>query len=534
MSGTVKGVYLCRLCGRNSQNYLEIFSDEGVRRKLSTKVQSCLQISVHANDVLPTIACIQCCTKLDESWDFYQRSAKAQIILQNIFEPVDDFHNNDGLFEILVSKQDILVTKDDCVDNKTIKINNDVDNQDEDNVNNPDIIMSSQNFIVSKVRTLSNEEHINIEDKLETVINTNDMEHDDSTDHNYGVAENSVNEDKKNIRVFNHRRSGNRPENMKGYLWSCTICESGIIETHQEYCRHYKNVHNVEPIYKCTTCGKVYEKYRSFARHISMHQSSGQIKCNECGKEFTMKSSLISHAAVHSNERPFKCDTCDRSFKRSSTLLLHIKSHDPDNADIFSCNHCEKTFKVKRSWQTHEKMHKGERDFTCDICGKSFVTRSSLIYHISSHEEEKNYECTICNQKYRTSRLLKRHASTHLDIKPYRCETCGREFREKSSLKSHSRIHTGVMPYSCDICGKRFRFIGILTVHKRQHTGEKPYHCNNCNKSFTNWPNYNKHMKRIHKRDTGNPERKKQYKSANSTKIEEVYVVEEMIDNIVS
>lgn len=513
MSGSVKGVYLCRLCGRNSQNYVEIFGDDGIKRKLSTKAQSCLHINVLPNDVLPTIACNQCCTKLDESWDFYQRSTKAQIILQNIFEPVDDFHNNDDLFEVLVSKQDIIVTKDDYTDNKT-NDNDEINNgNNQDNLNDSDIIMKNQNFIVTKVRTLSNEEHIRIEEKLETVVSSNDTEYDDTTDHDYGLIENLFTDDKKNIkhttRESNTRKSGNRPENMKGYPWSCTICDSGIIETHQEYCRHYKTVHNTEPIYKCTTCGKVYEKYRSFARHISMHTSSGQIKCDECGKEFTMKSSLISHAAVHTNERPFTCDICDKSFKRSSTLLLHTKSHNPDNANNFSCNHCDKTFRVKRSWQIHDKMHRGERDFICDICGKSFVTRSSLIYHISSHEIEKNFECSECYQKFRTPRLLKRHASTHVDIKPYHCEICGKNFREKSSLNSHNRIHTGVMPYKCDICGKRFRFAGILTVHKRQHTGEKPYHCADCNKSFTNWPNYNKHMKRIHKRDTSNQVKKK-------------------------
>lgn len=29
-------------------------------------------------------------------------------------------------------------------------------------------------------------------------------------------------------------------------------------------------------------------------------------------------------------------------------------------------------------------------------------------------------------------------------------------------------------------------------------SGERPYSCNECQHHFTNWPNYNKHMKRRH------------------------------------
>lgn len=35
----------------------------------------------------------------------------------------------------------------------------------------------------------------------------------------------------------------------------------------------------------------------------------------------------------------------------------------------------------------------------------------------------------------------------------------------------------------------------LLQIHKRQHTGERPYSCSECKRDFTNWANYNKHIK---------------------------------------
>ena len=124
--------------------------------------------------------------------------------------------------------------------------------------------------------------------------------------------------------------------------------------------------------------------------------------------------------------------------------------------------------------------------------------------------------------RFKTALRLMKHKTVHTDIKPHKCDVCNREFREKGTLNEHLRIHTGAMPFSCEFCNKKFRFKGVLTVnalksfpllwfcynfvyvfpqtHRRLHTGERPYSCLECNHHFTNWPNYNKHMKRRHGR----------------------------------
>ncbi|KAG8247873.1 hypothetical protein J6590_052291 [Homalodisca vitripennis] len=104
---------------------------------------------------------------------------------------------------------------------------------------------------------------------------------------------------------------------------------------------------------------------------------------------------------------------------------------------------------------------------------------------------------------------LRKHHSVHTGAKPHQCDVCGRSFRERGTLREHLRIHTGAMPFTCEYCGKAFRFKGILTTHRRQHTGERPYSCLECQHHFTNWPNYNKHMKRRHGINTSRQTRAK-------------------------
>lgn len=143
-----------------------------------------------------------------------------------------------------------------------------------------------------------------------------------------------------------------------------------------------------------------------------------------------------------------------------------------------------------------------KRNYTCDRCGKMFYNKGTLTSHILSHDKNRPHVCRICNKSFLYPNMLRRHVEMHSGVKPFSCEQCGRCFRLQYQLNAHKIIHTDSMPYVCSYCNKAFRFKQILKNHERQHTGAKPYCCQQCGMEFTNWSNYNKHMKRRHNTDT--------------------------------
>lgn len=289
-------------------------------------------------------------------------------------------------------------------------------------------------------------------------------------------------------------------ETWESLDWFCSECGDRM-KNYLDLKNHCSVQHQTNSKFVCSECSRGFTKYLTFINHVKKtHRPILKYCCDICSCYFWNLKQLRKHRAGHSVEgENYNCDICGKGFTNSRTLLSHAKSHQPNySKNKHSCDVCFKKFGTKPNLMAHKRIHLGVREYTCEQCGKSFVQKGNLDNHMLTHEPTRPFNCDTCGKSFKTQLRLNNHKSVHSGLKAHQCDVCGRQFREKGTLREHHRIHTGAMPFTCEYCGKRFRFKGVLTTHRRQHTGERPYSCVDCNHHFTNWPNYNKHMKRRH------------------------------------
>uniref|UniRef100_A0A5F8G554 C2H2-type domain-containing protein n=1 Tax=Monodelphis domestica TaxID=13616 RepID=A0A5F8G554_MONDO len=211
-----------------------------------------------------------------------------------------------------------------------------------------------------------------------------------------------------------------------------------------------------------TVCAELYSRCQSRERRY---------KCSECGKAFQKKEHLKIHYRIHTGEKPFKCSECGKAFPQKGTLKIHYRIHTGEKP--FKCNECGKAFQQKGTLKIHYRIHTGEKPFKCSECGKAFSRAGTLKGHQSTHTGEKPFDCSECGKTFRrNSCLLSHQRRIHGGIKLHECNVCGKAFYGKYDLTTHSRIHTGEKPYECSECGKAFSSKSYLTYHSRIHAGE--------------------------------------------------------------
>lgn len=295
----------------------------------------------------------------------------------------------------------------------------------------------------------------------------------------------------------------------KDFPWLCYYCNSQFF-TVDELKNHSMENHDSCTPYKCLDChNNTCKSLNRFIAHVQRHKKHLKLCCHVCNKEFPTNDDLNVHKLEHINSNSLNCKGCNTNFENYTQLADHsikfykkrFRSLKP-LAQPLSCEVCSKVFVSRSNLTKHRQIHTERlREHVCEKCGKRFYDKGTLTSHMQLHENMRKYKCEICMSGFRTASQLRSHIGIHGGPKPHACDQCGRTFRLRTQLKSHLIIHTDSLPYQCEFCTKAFRFKTILTQHTRQHTGVKPYSCEHCLREFTNWPNYNKHMKRRHSMD---------------------------------
>ncbi|XP_017772674.1 PREDICTED: gastrula zinc finger protein XlCGF26.1-like isoform X2 [Nicrophorus vespilloides] len=451
----------CRLCALEAPSLIHIEEDFG------NQVLTLFHVQIGGpNDRLSCYVCNTCMNTVNATWIFFEKVQRAQR----------------ELIETLTIVQSSTKVIEDCVINNT-KLN-------------------ATETLLDVVIDNKNE----TEDKLFTGkgrTKKTKCRKSEETDALSGASDCEQNED--GSLIMQRNLAG-----WESYPWACCDCGQSVLSC-EELRDHYIVIHGQNNRFACADCPKIYTKFTMFLTHVRTHRPYLKFCCDVCNKWFPSAKIQEKHRAEHMDERPYPCTTCGKRFRMQSALLVHSRSHLPlELKNRYQCDQCPKRFGTRPNLMAHKRIHAGVRDFTCDQCGKSFVQKGNLDNHLLTHTAVRPFSCSTCGKSFKTLVRLRKHGTVHSGLKPHQCDVCGRQFRERGTLKEHHRIHTGALPFTCEFCGKSFRFKGVLTTHRRQHTGERPYSCLECQHHFTNWPNYNKHMKRRHGINTSVTVRKPQ------------------------
>ncbi|KAL4710356.1 hypothetical protein ACJJTC_003753 [Scirpophaga incertulas] len=505
----------CRFCAelKGADKVLNLDNDGEKCNEISDKLAfvNALYVNVNTDSLLPKTVCFICYDSLNKAYEFLDRVKTAQKILSNIFTVNDKLKHR-------VSEDEPPADYDDFVINNC--------SEDPENI----ITVKSESPSKDSLRN-SGQVMLDLEIKSEPkeeIADANIFEvlsKDGSAGSNYpenlnvqAILQAAISNSPQNITLYAKDLSDISKKHIrtwKEYPWVCAFCSIEFLD--MDMLRsHSKVVHGRCSAFMCIDCKDIKKhSFTSFVKHVRKHRKCLRTRCYYCHIVLDKDEPLGIHLKTHFKKPQTSCPMCGEIFKNEESLKCHLQEFGlqkrkrrprgtPITIEDLTCPLCKKVYKNPNSLRDHKKLHTVDRkrNYTCDRCGKMFYNKGTLTSHIMSHDKIRPHVCKICNKSFLFPNMLRRHVEMHSGVKPFSCEQCGRCFRLSYQLNAHKIVHTDSMPFVCQFCSKAFRYKQILKNHERQHTGAKPYSCKNCGMEFTNWSNYNKHMKRRHGLDT--------------------------------
>ncbi|XP_072929408.1 uncharacterized protein [Epargyreus clarus] len=288
----------------------------------------------------------------------------------------------------------------------------------------------------------------------------------------------------------------------------CELC-STVLKNRVEFDAHFSCEHGDEDIvYMCVVCGKTFEKYSVFYNHCYNHSVRNRYECNICQKSFTRASLLATHMvacqqAGATNGKPFACTVCDHRFGCAGRWREHLR--DVHGFTRLPCPRrgCDLAFDTPKELILHQQSHDITIRHYCNQCKLAFTTLAACEHHMELHRK-KIFYCPVCKRNYRDKYLIMKHVSEHFETVLHLCKVCGKLYTAKRRLAEHMKTHSIAKNHSCKYCNKTFSKPHMLEEHLNTHTGSKPYKCPVCVKTFASYPNWRKHVRRMHTEENVN------------------------------
>ncbi|XP_052892958.1 uncharacterized protein LOC128300801 [Anopheles moucheti] len=256
-------------------------------------------------------------------------------------------------------------------------------------------------------------------------------------------------------------------ENHSNSLFVCDECGRGFThkKTKARLDRHVR-LHTGDRPYQCKYCSKRYYDRHQLQCHTEKHFRDMECSCEYCGETFGGIKLLDAHklakhltgqeredflasrakrvkrpAILKEEHQTCPYPDCNYTAKTYGAMYVHKRTkHKP----VHRCDMCNKSFAFLNQFQTHMKLHTGEKPFQCEICGRSFRRGFSYKEHMEMHTSEANYNCPTCNKSFKRPRYLQAHMLTHTAERKFSCEMCGNSYKTNGELKKHNKNKHGL------------------------------------------------------------------------------------------
>lgn len=449
---------ICRFCLEPKGILSNIFDGSNYDTPLVDQISFITDLSVRADDDLPTKVCHRCRYKIEQCFEFRNMMLQSQKTLQgnSSLDLARTYHdwdrNGEGQYcQIKEEKQadgaDNMKEKSEC---ELPKIEYSGENCDDNNYDTK---------IYGK----------NIEFLLQNIEEAEMVK----------TIDEKKNQSRKSLRKG---RSKKRDENDYPSMFTA----------------YKKN--------QCLLCLEKYNDKESLHRHVDRHVEGTMlepyyllkdrnINCKYCGKFFNYRYNFLAHQREHLNIKPFICQYqgCNAAFSSNNSLRQHLPIHADRN---FICSTCGLGFKRKSDLRGHEIIHEDAGLlFHCNLCGLICKNRLTHAAHVKKHQTSPKYKCDHCPKEYFSRSELSRHVHIHSTVKKFGCNMCSCAYYSQSALNRHKKHHWKQRTHRCFICSELCQSWGQFTDHMKQHRPEEfPYKCPNCQKGYFIKTSLNRHM----------------------------------------
>ncbi|XP_014474092.1 PREDICTED: zinc finger protein 37-like [Dinoponera quadriceps] len=547
---------VCRLCGQFERLYIDVFGEEGMRRYLSVKIHSKINIMIDEMDPLPKAICVQCLGKLEFVCDFQEECLRTQHELR-------DRYNLPPLTEFEVKNEDAPPARSTDNNNSIEKNLNSTSGEDSEQQQQQ---QQQQQRVLR--RSLRSQQQAKSNDEISVEENSQSSQSIQSTEltpsrwlrrrHNVDSTTSSVannSEEIEEIPIASRLRSHNNNADNSNQANAFSL---SVSNSDNESATGKNVIHDPtqSTIQLPTSALNKLLTLVSGAPDIEVSVKESRNRSGGGGDG--IGSNASNSSSNDAEDISFTVELCRKSSEDDALPELKVRARvfpdqgcclvDSAIVDLLQNSQnttvemngivnsilgstgknngvasskllkdLEELEQMTEAMQKPEELFRvdgeeikvddnvehvtndGQNGYACKLCHKFYERRDKCTVHVKTHLGIKQYTCVVCNAKFVCkSDVMKHIRCSHTNPRPVQCPKCPKRFKSKFYLTEHDNVHKGVRPYSCTDCGQSYHHKVSLQIHMKSHLPPQNLACEYCGKVFPYRTRLLSHIASVH------------------------------------